>query len=340
MSGPGYQLNTRFIPASGQPAQVLEFFRRQGLAVPAGYPCGDPHALLTPVEYRALLRELAKTMPEAETAFLLGQQLLPGHLGPLSHALLQAGSLGQALDVLLRFQGWLSPLLGTHRMCLDGRTVLYWTDCCGNARLQGFVVEMTMAAVSGMCRWLGGERLPWSYSFNRTRPAHVEQHAVHLGNEVRFNAYLDAMWIDGEWLSRPWPRGSALGFAAALAEAERAVGMNTRKSLLAQLYDYLGEHLRQVPSLEHCAAHFGCSPATFKRHLALHGTHFQAELDQARTHATLRLIRQHGLSNEEIADRLGFHDANNFRRSFKRWTGLTPSMLRIALRQSLAGGGH
>jgi len=33
--------------------------------------------------------------------------------------------------------------------------------------------------------------------------------------------------------------------------------------------------------------------------------------------------------NERVADRLAFYDIPNFRRAFKRWTGLTPSQLKI-----------
>jgi AraC-like DNA-binding protein len=36
--------------------------------------------------------------------------------------------------------------------------------------------------------------------------------------------------------------------------------------------------------------------------------------------------------NDAVARYLGFHDAANFRRSFKRWTGSSPAPLRAALR--------
>ncbi len=335
-----YQLHSPCIPAAYQPALVLEFARSQeledssllpgtGLDVPA---LGGLHGqTLTPAGYLRLLHNLATALPNGDTAFLLGQTLLPGHQGPISHALLQARNLGQALELLLRHQAWLSPLLAPHLMQLGERTLLYWTDSCVTARQRGFLVEMMMAAVSSMARWLSGQRLPWGYSFNRTRPAHPEQYAVHLGSTVQFNAYLDAMSIDSRWLETPWPRGSAMGVHMALAAAEREVGAHPRRSLLAALYDYLQEHIRRAPSLEQCSAALGTSPATLKRHLALHGTHFQAELDQVRTHVTLQLIHNLGYSNEQIAAHLGFHDANNFRRSFKRWTGLTPSVLRSHL---------
>ena len=64
---------------------------------------------------------------------------------------------------------------------------------------------------------------------------------------------------------------------------------------------------------------------------AQEGTHFQAELDQVRSHVALHLMQFKGMDNSAVAAHLGFHDAANFRRSFKRWTGLTPGLLRLGL---------
>ena len=336
---PCYQLHSRFIPARYQPALLLEYAQSQDLdcmlllATSGLSKTGElaSDASLSPAEYLQLLQRIHQSLPGAETALQLGQQLLPGQLGPISHALLQAPSLGHALDLLLRYQAWLSPLMAPHLMQLGERTLLYWSDACISPRLRGFAVDMMMAAVTGMSRWLSGERLPWTYHFNRTRPAGLEQYTVHLGSALRFDDCLDAMSIPSEWLARPWPRGSLTRMQQALEESEAMTARPPKLSLLAALYDYLSGQLRNNPCLEDASAAFGSSPATFKRHLALHGTHFQAELDQVRTHVTLQLIHNQGYSNEQIAAWLGFHDATNFRRSFKRWTGLTPSMLRSRL---------
>jgi AraC-like DNA-binding protein len=338
-----YQSGTPFIPARYQAAQLLDFARGQdaedaALFVGTRLRADDIVAgetQLAPTEYLRLLENLATALPGPDTSFLLGQQLLPGHQGHASHALLQARNLRQAIDILIRCQALLSPLLAPHLMQLDGRIALYWTDSCVTPRQRGFVVEMTMTAVAAMSRWLAGMRLPWSFRFNRTRPAHIEQYAVHLGTDTHFDDYLDAMLIDDAWLDRPWPRGSETAAAAALAAAEQDTPHDTpRRSLLSALYDYLFERIRIAPTLERASADFGCSPATFKRHLALHGTYFQAELDLVRAHVVLYLMDTQDLGNDEIATYLGFHDANNFRRSFKRWTGLTPSMLRARLSHS------
>jgi AraC-like DNA-binding protein len=50
-----------------------------------------------------------------------------------------------------------------------------------------------------------------------------------------------------------------------------------------------------------------------------HGSHFEAELDQVRAHVAIQLFQMRCYDNEAVAHYLCFHDATNFRRSFKRW---------------------
>jgi len=316
------------VPAQHQPALVLDFAFSRELTphqVLPGTGLDDwatPGAdvFITPAQYLQLLANVAQALKSAETSFMLGQQMLPGHFGVLSHALMHAACLRDAIALLVRHQVALCPLLAPRLREESGLAVLYWTESFGSAQQRGFVVEMMMTAIGAMCRWLGGERLPWQFCFNRTQPRYTEQHEVHLGPELRFNCHLDAMLIDARWLDRPWPRGNAVAVRAAAA-------LTPQRSFMAAMYDYLLEHIRCAPTLEQAAAAFTVSPATLKRHLARHGSHFQAELDQVRSHVALRLFHA-GYDNDAVARYLGFHDANNFRRSFKRWTGITPMLVR------------
>jgi AraC-like DNA-binding protein len=323
------------IPAHQQPALLLGYAGSRDIdeaALLRGTgitPAAAPGALVAPAQYLQLLSNALRALDSPDTSFMLGQQLLPGHDGAPSNALVQAPTLREALVILCRWHARLTPLLRPRLETWDGMAALYWIDSHGAPGLRPALVEMHMTAVVALCRWLGGERLPWRFCFNRAAPRHVEQHHVHLGSALRFDCQFDAMLIDGDWLDRPWPRGSALAAALALraaeGEAERPAG------LLAALYGYLLERVRTAPSLDRAAADFGVSPATLKRQLARHGTHFQAELDQVRTHVALWMFHAQGADNEAVARYLGFHDAANFRRSFKRWTGVTPWLLRAGM---------
>jgi AraC-like DNA-binding protein len=335
-----HQASDRFIPAQHQPALVLDYARSRDvpeavLLRGTGLQQADVPAAgctLAPREFLQLLANVSAALASADSSFMLGQQMLPGHYGAVSHALLHALTLRQALDTLVAWQSRLCPLLSPRWREEGGLAVLYWSDSYGAPGQLPFLVEMHMTAVVALCRWLSGARLPWRFYFNRCCPRQREQHEMHLGPELRFDCHLDAMLIDAAWLDQPWPRGNATAAAVALGEVRREAAVAPCSApLLVALYDYLLRHIRCGPTLEGSAAAFGISPATLKRHLARHGTHFQAELDQVRTHVALYLFQMRRYDNDAAAAYLGFHDATNFRRSFKRWTGQTPSLLRGGL---------
>ena len=186
-----------------------------------------------------------------------------------------------------------------------------------------------MTALVAMSQWLSGERLPWECRFNHAEPRYVEQYWVHLGENSQFGCQLDMMRIPRECLTRPWPNASAIARQVALQHAQRELdGLGFSTSLLDRLYVYLRENAHRAPSLELTAQTLGMSQATLKRKLNKHGTHFQAQQDQARKHMALYLYQIKGMSNEDVARYLNFSDPANFRRSLKRWTGCTPNLIR------------
>ncbi len=335
-----FDATTPLIPAQHQPAVLVEHLRSLDLdPVPLWQGAGlrqlaldDAGARLAPTQWLALLRCAAQAVRDPELPFQLGRQLLPGHYGAASHALLTADTLRRALQVLSMHGARLSPLLVPHVAVEGSVAALYWTDACPGAGMRAFLVDMQMAAVAAACHWLAGERLPWTFLFNRSEPGRRDAHEVHLGTRLRFHCHLDAMVIDADWLDRPWANPRALR-SRAIAEAldREAVAQEPRRHLLELVYAHLLERVRCAPGLEDTAAAFGMSAATFKRRLAACGTHFQAELDQVRLHTALRLMHGRGLDNEAVGHYLGFDDPANFRRSMKRWAGLTPAQLRLAM---------
>lgn len=323
---PHYGPDQAFIPWAYQGALLAEFARSRQLEAadwlrPAGV---TPGQMLSPRQLLGLLAALQRQAPDV--GFVLGTVSLPGHYGLASQALQQAGDLLEALRRLCAYPARLSPLL-TPRLLVSGETLwLIWTEACGApASLQPLLVDMQMVAVVAMAEWLGGQRLPWSCHFNRTRPRELARHASHLGTALQFGCQVDALSLPLALARQPWPQrpgGMAQGALQQGADPE-AMGCGQ----LAALYDHLMRRLGDSPSLESSAQRFGVSPATLKRQLAQLGTHHQAQLDQVRAHAALYLLSLRGERSDSVARQLGFHDKSNFRRSFKRWTGLTPGAL-------------
>jgi AraC-like DNA-binding protein len=136
-----------------------------------------------------------------------------------------------------------------------------------------------------------------------------------------------------------------------LASADLALPVQAAKPRLAAVLDRYAEELlerlpssssyvdhvrraiahvikRGPPTLEAVAREMHASARTFQRRLAEAGTTYQRQVDEVRHHLALRCIKHPHLSIVEIAFLLGFRDESSFRRSFRKWTGRSPTQAR------------
>jgi AraC-like DNA-binding protein len=70
------------------------------------------------------------------------------------------------------------------------------------------------------------------------------------------------------------------------------------------------------------------SDRSLRRQLRKQGISFRGLLDELRMQIALKYLRTTRLANEDIAMALGFSDAANFRRAFRRWTNESPHEIR------------
>ncbi len=336
----GYLCDQRFITAHHLPAVLIDLAQDQG---------EDLHRLLRHTglfpeqlvrgegrvsahEYLQLIHNTRQRLTDPELAFRYGQRLFPGHYGAVSALLGNAESLAEALSVFTDVPALISPLLACRLTVTDEYLCLQWLDSCGAKAQWRFLVEAAMSGVASLTRWLSGTPLPWRFQFSYPCPAWPEQYQVHLGEPLHFAAHMDAMILPRHYLKEPWPQGSPTAWLAARQQCEQLMDLvGSRYSFRHTLYQFLQTRLDQPPSLQESAAHMACSPATLKRRLSQQGCHYQQLLDEVRLHQAIHWLQFHGDSPEQICRRLNFSDPTNFRRSFKRWCGLTPS----ACRQSL-----
>lgn len=339
---PWYEQDTRFIPAHEQPATLIDLALSRGL---------DNHRLLrgtglfyddvlagqsriSPQQFFTLIGNAWKLLDASDTSFLFGQRMLPGHYGVFSQGLQQCGNLYQALEHLVSYRARLTPLLAPRLLLDEHRLYLFWQDTCGAGEWQHFLLEACTTAIVAMSRHLSGEKLPWEFYFSCREPRYVEQYWVHLGDNIHFQFPVTLMSLNREYLFKPWP-GSA-PTALQVSQAQCAQQLDWQASFPDQFSEWLYRHAQEPLSLERAAREFSMSPASLKRKLQKHGTHFQEQLDLMRMQMALTLYWIRGYSNEQVAAHLHFSDTTNFRRSFKRWTGLSPSEMRE--RFSHAGG--
>jgi len=84
----------------------------------------------------------------------------------------------------------------------------------------------------------------------------------------------------------------------------------------------------QEPSLSHIAMTLGVGIRNIQKKLKEEGKSFQQLLDEARKELAIKHLKQPYSSTTDIAYLLGYSEPSVFYRSFKKWTGQTPSAFR------------
>lgn len=88
-----------------------------------------------------------------------------------------------------------------------------------------------------------------------------------------------------------------------------------------------------MPSAEAVASQLNMSVTTLRRQLQRDDTSYQRLKDECRMEAAFHYLGCFDLSNNDVAEMLGFDEPSAFFRSFKKWTGQTPGEYRATIRQ-------
>ncbi|MFT6260894.1 MAG: AraC-like DNA-binding protein [Bermanella sp.] len=264
-----------------------------------------------------------------ELSFRWGHGMFPGHFDGYSQLLCHASNIRELANIFMKYPT-LTPMLGLS-VWEDNNTVYFqWRDAIGLGSSHKFVIEAFTTAFISLINWCFSEKLPWRYGFSFSEPKYLEEYDVNLGDDIQFSLGIDVMMLDKNWLDKPFPSSRRnLGSHAALTMAHRQCNEIIEKSgFIEAVLNVLKVKAPNILSLIETADEFNMSSATFKRKLKKHGWSFQRLQDQARLQVSLYLMQAKGFSNSELADFLNIADANNFRRAFKRWSGMTPTTIR------------
>ncbi|AFJ01539.1 transcriptional regulator, AraC family [Methylophaga frappieri] len=333
---PGYELDTAFIPAHYQPALLVELAIARGAdsrqllrGTRLSLADLESHEVpLSPDQFLTLIGNTEKLLDADDSSFMFGQQLLPGFYGACSQTLQMAGSCRQLVEFMCEFKAVLSPLITPRFYETDEGLVIYWQDSCGADTRYRFILEASIAAFASLLDWLSPEKICCRYEFNYTEPDYIEQYWVHIGQNLSFDQQMNAIIVPTEKLDMNWTITRKLPFKGTVNSARvQLMQLGWHESFVDQVYQYLMAHIREPINLDRVSTAFMLSPASMKRKLKKHHTHFQQLLDLARKNTAIYLYQAQKYDLQQIADYLCFNDMNNFRRAVKRWTGFSPNVL-------------
>ncbi|AMQ89049.1 AraC family transcriptional regulator [Marinobacter sp. LQ44] len=267
---------------------------------------------------------------EPGLGIMLARELkLPLH-GALGTAVMSSRTLEEALELMTRYLTLRAPHLKVQKR-VSGQNAWYNVTCdIELGPLQGFVLDAVLFGCVTMGAQLTGTLVPGTRVLRRgPEPNHFHRFRNRIGVPVEYGATENALIVPVSQLCLPVRFSDDQLAASSRAQCEEA---------LKQLKEDAGFacRVRRVietshpfpPKLARVAATLFVSERTLKRRLQEEEASFQQLVDQVRLERAKELLENTGMNLSQIADALGYADAANFTRAFKRWTGLSPSHFR------------
>lgn len=264
----------------------------------------------------------------------------PSTLQAMGYCALSADTLGEALQRITHFINLFKEHRGSAELMIEGsKASLYLRSLGTDSRTPQPPGYMLAADVNGVVvlhrfsSWLIGELIPLeeiglvgrkpdrAYLFSLYQLFGCNHVMQQEKNYLRFPAhYLERRIVQHK---------QGLDQLVENAGYELLSISSTKPSISSQIRTLLSnDNLQDPPSFEEVAERLYLSPTTLRRHLRREHTNFQQIKDECRCDVAARYLKTSTLAIEDIAFRLGFSDANSFRRAFKKWTGLAPSDFR------------
>jgi AraC-like DNA-binding protein len=152
-----------------------------------------------------------------------------------------------------------------------------------------------------------------------------------IGFPIRFDAADIRLFMAKELLTKELPGADPLNHPRLISLCKSAsvfALVETTPLVKVARFLQIGQNLAMPVS--QVAAAMGHSERSLRRHLEQSGTTYRQLTNEIREQKARELLANTNIPIQTIASELGFESSSNFARSFKRWTGQSPTDFRLA----------
>jgi AraC-like DNA-binding protein len=193
-----------------------------------------------------------------------------------------------------------------------------------------FIAEMQIGIHLSLMRDIMGA----AFTPDQISVAYPEAHdfglpADQIGCRLSYASRTNQIMFRSAWLDQAANLGNKTTYPAVVALCDDLLSeLKSRIGIAGEIRALLLRNITNPPTLTTIAKLLEVSDRSLRRQLREQGISFRSLLDELRMQIALKYLRTTSLANEDIALALGFSDATNFRRAFRRWTNKSPSEIR------------
>jgi AraC-like DNA-binding protein len=289
---------------------------------------------LSPRQAMRMLERALRTVPALALGHRVGKRRTLTSSGVFGLTFASAQSLSQALQLLVRYGQAMGTMLEI-RVTSDNGESLYVdlappSEITIEGRALDFWACETMTSIVVLLRQVVNPRFaPSAIEWHMPMPSkHELLHSRFFAAPMQFSCPVTRMRISQNWAKASIPSADPVVHRQALAVMDSELCAPEEPAIRCNVVRLIKMRPDSPPRLTEVAAHLSMSERTLRRRLTALGSNYQDLVNEVRRgHAVWRL-QQSNSTISDIASELGFTDVRNFRRTFKRWTGLAPASLR------------
>lgn len=322
-------------------AAVVATLREEGITVTralagTGLKAGDLRAVATRVSYRqvaTVFRNATELSRDPAIAFRAGRRMHVDAYGMYGYALLSSPTRAEGIDFTAKY-GRALGMVAEVAFTRDEDTATYRFRAVLSRNpldeVYRFALEFAFAGCQTLCKDLYGQ----PFRFTRLRAAYPAPPNARVYKRifqcpVLFDQDVNEVEFDARWIDHPLVRPHPMTHAMAGDLCGRFLdGIDCDGGVVNDVRRILIENPGHFPRIEAMAAKFSLHPRALRRRLEAEGTSYRELVAEVRMKLAIEYLRHTEMTNEEIAVRLDYSDAANFRHAFTRWTGKSPSEYR------------
>lgn len=296
-------------------------------------------ALISFRQAATIIRRALRALPAEPLGLHVGSREALVSFGLLGLAMLSSRNVREAFATGLEYHLASGSLMDVDAEITPTEVSLRLHERCPDPELLPFLCEEVCASsVAIMRMMLGNDAAPLRVELSYPPPPYGSAYQRLLNCPVRFRADANRLVFSAALMDRPLVTHSAASHAAALAACRRLIEpATTTQDVISSVENLLREKLRQRPSMADIAGWLNISERTLRRHLTAAGQRFSTIRDRVMAQRARLLLGDSALPVAGVAEALGFSDARDFRRAFRRWTGMAPMSFRHARSNSATG---
>ena len=198
--------------------------------------------------------------------------------------------------------------------------------------LRTFLVERGLATFQANTEEIHGEGAkPLKVLLDYEAPDALEKHKDIFRCPLRFSQEHSQLYYPVEWadflLHTYDPKAGELLGALRTSIHDK---LSSSEDIVQDVKMALRRTPGRFPSLEQVASDLAMSSRTLHRKLGQRDVRFQDLLDAERRRVAEDLLSNTEMNVQQIAEKCGFAEPQNFSQAFRRWTGMAPSQFRAS----------